>query len=256
MRPAHAISIEEARRAPSSIELQIQLDDPKHAWASLLLAAAHGENAMVRVGPEVAINIAQLIDVTRRSLRGSLPCHLVHLSDSHADFRKVVTSAYEASFDTVPELEPFPEPQKAQSAGVAAWDFKPPQERIDRSPARYPVHHDLWRIFSSTRDGREALARLEQALSREAPDRDAEAARLLKIAGDDTPIAHLITAIVSEGSSERQGTNETNLDEIPGPRAWSPLQLARVRYEAFAMCYSNQWNLAPVNGEALTLAPK
>lgn len=245
VRPAHAVSIAEARRAPSSAKLQIELDSPKHAWAAILLAARHEGSATVFVEPKVASNVQELIEVTRRSLRGAPPSVLLSLDAQQTDFEKSVTEAPELVIDSVSEFEPFPMPQGLRSSDHAAADIELPQIWVDRSPTKYAVHPDLWRAILSTPYGRTALIWLEQSLGADATNRGENARRLIDLAGLDTPIADLIRAI--SGTFQDNGAQDNDADEIPGPRTWTPWQLFCLRYEAFAICYSDEWKLTSTN---------
>ncbi|MBI5132677.1 MAG: hypothetical protein HZA66_24830 [Rhodopseudomonas palustris] len=164
-------------------------------------------------------------------------------AEHFAELGDVTTIEAEFRHDVGLELEDFPVPHGSDIRAVTPSNSQSLRPQFDRRPAKYPVHPDLWRAISSTPYGREAIARLEEALSPEAPDREKEAARLHEVAGVDTPIADLIEAILGRASNPKHTSAEKFPDEIPGPRSWTPWQLLRARYDASTICISKQWNL-------------
>lgn len=91
VRAAHAISMREARHAPQSCRLLVELTRPRHAWACMLLAAVRGEGLQVRVAPSVATDIGTLITAVRSSLPAALPSELLVRSDPNADIAQIMS---------------------------------------------------------------------------------------------------------------------------------------------------------------------
>ena len=68
IRPVAAIAIRTAWDAPPDANLVVELANPRHVWAGLLLAANRAEHARIHIDPSIAETPSELIDAARRSL--------------------------------------------------------------------------------------------------------------------------------------------------------------------------------------------
>ncbi len=138
VRSAFAVSIREARHAPSGSTILIEMTQPRHAWAAILLAAARIGGARVRVDSALADNVEALIRVVRSSLPGALPSELRPRKDPEADMAAVLAAATIGTMSTTPAsdaqtmeqewFEPMatPQPVEAEPATTASQHVAPP----------------------------------------------------------------------------------------------------------------------------------
>lgn len=75
IRPAAAIAIRTAWDAPPDANLVVELADPRHVWAGLLLTANRAEHARIHINPSIAETPSELIDAARRSLPAAWTSH-------------------------------------------------------------------------------------------------------------------------------------------------------------------------------------
>ena len=85
VRPAHVLTVREARRAPPASSMRIMVTSGRHAYACLLLAATHQGKVSVDIMPTVARNATALVPVIERHLPTPLPWHLEARRDERAE---------------------------------------------------------------------------------------------------------------------------------------------------------------------------
>lgn len=259
-RSAAAITLREARRAPPSCKLIIDIRSVRHAWAMVLLAACRKSGtSIVRVDPTIAGDIGHLVRVVRRSLPAPLPSALVPWQAA-----PIIT---EPLPDLEDWLEDMPVPESARpNAQRRALDRdaipgRPPLARVASNIPR-DLHADLRRILAKP-DGEAALRRLTLALSPERADRQTTAKKLLHLCERHGPTETLVNAILARNSVSRPNPMaDLDLTEAlaaAAPAEWSLWDLYKFEIDLATMtCMGTVWQAAfndRARGQALEPNP-
>jgi hypothetical protein len=104
IRPAEAIAIRAAWDAPPDANLVIELADPRHVWAGLLLASDRIKHARIHIDPSIAETPNELIDAARRSLPAAWMSHRAMQQNNSP-------TSVENMLD---DFDPFPERQATE----------------------------------------------------------------------------------------------------------------------------------------------
>ena len=250
VRPAFAIGVREARRVPTMSRLAIELTEPKHAWAALVLAASRDPGrATVRVDPAVARDVEELCRVLRGALPAGLPVELTPIGGLEA----VMAPTLQVSDVNLDHwIEDFPEPDAPSVASQREADRTSAApsipSRIDSLiPAK--LHPDLRAILARA-DCEPGLLRLTTALALHNPERQEVADRLLKLCQADSPTGELIGALLRPCGQMQSGNRLAELD-LPNaladqaPRAWDPWPLYACSIDLKTMSLrSSHWQSA------------
>jgi hypothetical protein len=264
VRPAFAISIREARRAPPISTLLIEMTQRKYSWAAMLLAASRADGrAIVRVDPAVARDIAELARVVRASLPAALPAELTPQRDPDVTLQPILGISQAAPETDVTEQAPIdfdewieylPEPEAPQvasppEAGTRASPLATISSRAAVSAAiPADLHADLRKILARA-DCEEALQQLKAALAPENPDRQVIADELRALCQADNPTAVLIETLMRpEDQAPHDPLAELDLPHAlaeQAPRAWTPWDLHKFRVDLLTMpCKWSVWQRA------------
>jgi hypothetical protein len=243
-RPAHAIHIREARNLDRRHSLCIEVSDPHHVWAALILAVCY-PRAILVIDPRVATDIPSFIAATQRSLPAALSHQLTLRSDRNAEMIAILngnksTPPLESPF----ELEQMPEPAGPKSAGrtesppetVEPERFPEPAPTIRiKSPPMVPLHERVRAILDFNAQVRRGVDLLREKLSHNNPEQSANAEHVLNLWGGDSLMTAVIRSLQRARPSEEENSMN-NLDLPPeiehlSPREWSDWELYRLRID-------------------------
>lgn len=249
VRPAFAIGVREARRAPPASRLAIELTQRKYAWAALLLAASReSARATVRVDPTVARDVEELSRVVRGTLPAALPIELIPIDDLEA----IVASTLQGA-ELEDWIEYLPEPEVPPVASSPEVRQTSPAPRISsRTNSLIPttLHPDL-RSTLARAVCEPGLLRLSAALARHNPERQRVADRLLQLCEADSPTRQLIDALIRPDDQAQRRDRLAELD-LPNalvdeaPRRWGHWQLyeCSIDLRTMGLIKSSHWHSA------------
>lgn len=245
LRPAHVLSIREARRAPPQGTMRIEMTGSRHAYACLLLAATYPGTVTLDVSPKVAKKISTLVEVAERSLPAVLPWIL----KPHCDPRAEKHPSEAESHGQMPE-------DSSTAATTVDRDFRFELETIlleplhidlskevdaspvpslekPKAPLPRSVPASLRGTISSDPDTLRAFEQLRLALAPNAVDRDETAARIIRIAGEHSHIAVLVHALSPKAPPSRPHAMDE--DDLPSDLATLVEDMALSHWEKFSL---------------------
>lgn len=247
-RPANAILIREARHVDKEHSLKIMVTDAHHVWAALVLAVQHPRATLV-VDPSVAIDIPSLIAATHRSMHAALPNQLTPRRDPNAEVVAIINGTEPASpISGTFERDLLPESEASAVASVTArkalrsdtFEPEPFPEPVPsarrNSPPIAPLHERARAILDLNQHTRRGVQRLQEMLSNDNPDQNANAEYVLSLWGEDTLMAAVVKQLQGPRSSPTEATTMINIDLPPeieewSPREWDDWQLYRLRID-------------------------
>ncbi|MFL9826145.1 MobA/MobL family protein [Rhodoplanes sp. SY1] len=255
VRSAHALSIREARYAPKTASLVVELTSHRSAWAALLLAADRAGSAVARIDPAVATDVAGLIAAAAASLPAPLPSELVHCQDPDVVFSEIMRNCEPARIEAADgeaPIEIIPEPRigdevappvLADGADVRATVApavieEPPPKPVGRDPRgsdfevecmptppetapttlvipREKLHESVRAILCANPRTRQGWASLTAALRPDAPDRVKVGEKMIALCNESGPLAVLVRLLISTPVEEALG----ELEESDLPRS-------------------------------------
>jgi len=239
VRAAHVLTVREARRAPPESSLRIVVTSGHHGFACLLLAATHPGPVSVDIAPMVARNVAELVQVIERHLPAPLPWHLEARRDERAAnnvmLEKLIEQVVEETCEVdqeppMPEaavlhksitgldhglesiwLEPVTDGPSAQAKPTPPKS--PPQRVAPRSLPLLPIA--MRGTIKDSAAARAGFEVLQRALAPTAENRIEVAARIVQIAGADSPTARMVSALMPEKAA--RSSRWTAMDEADFP---------------------------------------
>ena len=222
IRAAHVLTIREARRAPPECSLRIVVTSGRHAFACLLLAATHPGPVSVDIAPMVARNVTKLVQVIERHLPAPLPWHLEARRDERAANNVMVEKLVEQVVEETSEVDQEPQMPEVAVPDKPIIDLdlelesillepitdgpiaqakptlpkSPPQRVASRSLPLLPTA--MRGTIKDSAAARAGFEVLQRALAPTAENRIEVAARIVQIAGAESPTARMVRALMPE----------------------------------------------------------
>ena len=270
VRPAHAISIREARQISWPCELRVEITSAKYAWAGLLLACGGTRWPSVIVDPNVACDAAELTAVVRANLPGALSNDLsiaprpdaIDIWSTSATSNRVADVEIERItdfFPIVPEvsdgegvptfgIEPMDRPSStgpSNDTRVTGPSRKVGYKRTEMLAALAGLDEGLRDRIASSPDAFAGFLQLRKHLAADDPERDATATRLLGLCDANGPTATVIACLM--GHDKAVGPKAEAMRDFPmemetlAPRAWTEWDLFRVKIDLATMRFQSNW---------------
>jgi hypothetical protein len=207
--------------------LRIVVTSGRHAFACLLLAAAHPGPVSVDIAPMVARNVTELVQVIERHLPAPLPWQLEARRDERAANNVMVEKLVEQVVEETSKVDQEPQMPEAAVLHKPIIDLelesiwlepitdrpseqakptlpKPPPRRV--APRGLPLLPALMRgTIKDCVAARAGFEVLQRALAPTAENRIEVAARIVQIAGADSPMARMISALMPEKPARSGG---------------------------------------------------
>lgn len=214
IQPAAALSLRQAFGLEGPARLTIEVTDPRRVWATLLLAAKHGNHAGIFVDPKIAKNQLEIVVAARRSLFAALP----HLRTVFDDVVPELTMAITEDRDGNQTLP-----------GMAPSKPKAPRPVVAPTTLR-EILADPW-----AREGYEQLSIL---LNPSIPEAVANKTKALKMFNDEATrsVICFLAGDGHDGLTARHPHEQADLEASPDlpndmdePVHWNFLQIYRLK---------------------------
>ncbi|BBU63222.1 hypothetical protein MSC49_31570 [Methylosinus sp. C49] len=248
LRSAAAIRLREAKRAPSEVELRIEISTSRHAWAAILLAAERG-NATLFVASAVARTLDELVEVARSSLPSPALCSLKPIRDPDADMHAVYEDILANSHDIslrADDVDIFPEPannprhrEEADRPAVTLDEFPTPKPgpRLPPIAIGMPsLHERLRSAIASDPHALEGLRFVQRSIHKTNPGRADAYDKIMKFIGLEKSVAAAVVRAEYSASPRARCPDSLN-DEFDLPQSLiDELPAALEEIEIFRAC--------------------
>lgn len=226
IQPAAALSLRQAFGLAPPARLTIEVTDPRRVWATLLLAAKHGNHARIFVDPKIAKNKVELVVAARRSLFAALPHQRTVFDDAIPELTTAIIDDRDGN-QILPEMAPLK--PKAPRPVVAPRTLR---EILANDPSAREGYERLYLLLDPS--NLEAAANKEKALKMFTNEATRSVIRFLS--GDDHDG---LTARHSHEQADPEATPDLPLDMDEAVH-WNFEQEHRLKQDLTQIAWSYQ----------------